>query len=48
MTSTPRSRSRCLQEIGTGILEAPEEDDVRDAQRTLRELSEVLGLTLAA
>jgi L-cysteine:1D-myo-inositol 2-amino-2-deoxy-alpha-D-glucopyranoside ligase len=36
-----------LQEIGTGILEAPEEDDVRDAQRTLRELSEVLGLTLA-
>jgi len=37
-----------LQEIGTGILEAPEEDDVRDAQRTLRELSEVLGLTLTA
>jgi L-cysteine:1D-myo-inositol 2-amino-2-deoxy-alpha-D-glucopyranoside ligase len=37
-----------LQEIGTGILEAPEEDDVRDAQRTLRELSEVLGLTLSA
>ena len=37
-----------LQEIGTGILEAPEEDDVRDAQRTLRELSEILGLTLSA
>jgi L-cysteine:1D-myo-inositol 2-amino-2-deoxy-alpha-D-glucopyranoside ligase len=37
-----------LQEIGTGILEAPEEDDVRDAQRTLRELSEILGLTLTA
>jgi L-cysteine:1D-myo-inositol 2-amino-2-deoxy-alpha-D-glucopyranoside ligase len=37
-----------LQEIGTGILEAPEEDDVRDAQRTLRELSEVLGLSLTA
>jgi L-cysteine:1D-myo-inositol 2-amino-2-deoxy-alpha-D-glucopyranoside ligase len=37
-----------LQEIGTGILEAPEEDDVRDAQRTLRELSEVLGLSLSA
>jgi L-cysteine:1D-myo-inositol 2-amino-2-deoxy-alpha-D-glucopyranoside ligase len=37
-----------LQEIGTGILEAPEEDDIRDAQRTLRELSEVLGLTLSA
>jgi L-cysteine:1D-myo-inositol 2-amino-2-deoxy-alpha-D-glucopyranoside ligase len=37
-----------LQEIGTSILEAPEEDDVRDAQRTLRELSDVLGLSLAA
>jgi L-cysteine:1D-myo-inositol 2-amino-2-deoxy-alpha-D-glucopyranoside ligase len=37
-----------LQEIGTGILEAPEEDDVRDAQRSLRELSEILGLTLTA
>jgi L-cysteine:1D-myo-inositol 2-amino-2-deoxy-alpha-D-glucopyranoside ligase len=37
-----------LQEIGTGILEAPEEDDVRDAQRTLRELSGILGLTLTA
>jgi L-cysteine:1D-myo-inositol 2-amino-2-deoxy-alpha-D-glucopyranoside ligase len=37
-----------LQEIGTGILEAPEEDDVRDAQRSLRELSEILGLKLTA
>jgi L-cysteine:1D-myo-inositol 2-amino-2-deoxy-alpha-D-glucopyranoside ligase len=37
-----------LQEVGTSILEAPEEDDVRDAQRTLRELSDVLGLSLAA
>jgi L-cysteine:1D-myo-inositol 2-amino-2-deoxy-alpha-D-glucopyranoside ligase len=37
-----------LQEIGTSILEAPEEDDVRDAQRILRELSDVLGLSLAA
>jgi L-cysteine:1D-myo-inositol 2-amino-2-deoxy-alpha-D-glucopyranoside ligase len=36
-----------LQEIATAILESPEEDDVRDAQRTLRELSEVFGLTLA-
>ena len=37
-----------LQEIATGILESPEEDDIRDAQRTLRELSDVFGLTLAA
>jgi L-cysteine:1D-myo-inositol 2-amino-2-deoxy-alpha-D-glucopyranoside ligase len=37
-----------LQEIAAAILESPEEDDVRDAQRTLRELGEVLGLTLAA
>jgi len=36
-----------LQEIATGILESPEEDDIRDAQRTLRELSDVLGLTLS-
>jgi L-cysteine:1D-myo-inositol 2-amino-2-deoxy-alpha-D-glucopyranoside ligase len=36
-----------LQEIAAAILESPEEDDVRDAQDTLRELSEVLGLTLA-
>jgi len=37
-----------LQEIATAILESPEEDDIRDAQRTLRELSDVLGLALAA
>jgi len=35
-----------LREIGAAILEAPEEDDIRDAQRTLIELSDVLGLTL--
>lgn len=35
-----------LTEIAEAILEAPEEDDVRDAQETLRELSELLGLTL--
>ncbi len=35
-----------LQEIGQAILEAPEEDDVRDAQDTLRELADVLGLSL--
>jgi L-cysteine:1D-myo-inositol 2-amino-2-deoxy-alpha-D-glucopyranoside ligase len=39
---------QALHEIATAILESPEEDDVRDAQRTLRELSEVLGLTLVA
>ncbi|MCC6314633.1 MAG: cysteine--tRNA ligase [Thermomicrobiales bacterium] len=36
-----------LREIGATILEAPEEDDVRDAQATLRELADILGLTLA-
>ena len=35
-----------LREIGEAILEAPEEDDVRDAQDTLRELADVLGLSL--
>ncbi len=35
-----------LVAIGQGILEAPEEDDVRDAQQTLRELADVLGLAL--
>jgi L-cysteine:1D-myo-inositol 2-amino-2-deoxy-alpha-D-glucopyranoside ligase len=35
-----------LQQIGAAILEAPEEDDIRDAQRTLRELADVLGLSL--
>ena len=37
-----------LHEIATAILESPEEDDVRDAQRALRELSDVLGLALSA
>lgn len=36
-----------LQEIATAILESPEDDDTRDAQRTLRELGDVLGLTLS-
>lgn len=36
-----------LREIAQAILEAPEEDDARDAQDTLRELSEILGLTLS-
>ena len=35
-----------LVAIGQGILEAPEEDDVRDAQETLRELADVVGLAL--
>jgi L-cysteine:1D-myo-inositol 2-amino-2-deoxy-alpha-D-glucopyranoside ligase len=35
-----------LREIATAILESPEEDDIRLAQRTLRELSDILGLTL--
>jgi len=35
-----------LRDIAQAILEAPEEDDVRDAQETLRELSTILGLTL--
>ncbi len=35
-----------LQEIANAILESPEDDDTREAQRTLRELSDVLGLTL--
>jgi L-cysteine:1D-myo-inositol 2-amino-2-deoxy-alpha-D-glucopyranoside ligase len=37
-----------LQEIGTAILESPEDVDIRYAQRTLRELADVLGLTLTA
>jgi L-cysteine:1D-myo-inositol 2-amino-2-deoxy-alpha-D-glucopyranoside ligase len=36
-----------LREIGQAILQAPEEDDVRDAQETLRELADILGLSLA-
>jgi L-cysteine:1D-myo-inositol 2-amino-2-deoxy-alpha-D-glucopyranoside ligase len=39
---------QALHEIASAILESPEEDDVRDAQRTLRELGDVLGLTLSA
>jgi L-cysteine:1D-myo-inositol 2-amino-2-deoxy-alpha-D-glucopyranoside ligase len=35
-----------LQEISTAILESPEEEGVRHAQRTLRELADILGLTL--
>lgn len=37
-----------LKEMGTAILEAPEEEDVRVAQRTLRECADILGLTLSA
>ena len=37
-----------LAEIAAAILEAPEEDDVREAQATLRHLAGLLGLTLAA
>jgi len=37
-----------LREIGTAILEAPEDDDIREAQATLRELADILGLTLGA
>jgi L-cysteine:1D-myo-inositol 2-amino-2-deoxy-alpha-D-glucopyranoside ligase len=37
-----------LQEIGAAILESPEDVDIRYAQRTLRELADVLGLTLTA
>ena len=36
-----------LREIAQAILQAPEEDDVRDAQATLRELADTLGLDLA-
>jgi L-cysteine:1D-myo-inositol 2-amino-2-deoxy-alpha-D-glucopyranoside ligase len=36
-----------LREIAQSILEAPEEDDARDAQTTLKELAGLLGLTLA-
>jgi L-cysteine:1D-myo-inositol 2-amino-2-deoxy-alpha-D-glucopyranoside ligase len=37
---------RALQDIATAILQSPEDDDTRDAQRTLRELGGILGLTL--
>ncbi|MEZ4562831.1 MAG: cysteine--tRNA ligase [Thermomicrobiales bacterium] len=35
-----------LREIAAAILESPEDDDTRAAQRSLRELGDVLGLTL--
>ena len=35
-----------LREIASAILESPEDDDTRAAQRSLRELGGVLGLTL--
>jgi L-cysteine:1D-myo-inositol 2-amino-2-deoxy-alpha-D-glucopyranoside ligase len=35
-----------VREIGQAILQAPEEDDVRDAQATLREVADTLGLSL--
>jgi L-cysteine:1D-myo-inositol 2-amino-2-deoxy-alpha-D-glucopyranoside ligase len=37
-----------LREIALAILEAPEEDDIREAQETLRALSDVIGLNLVA
>jgi len=40
------SAIEALRETAQAILESPEEDDVRDAQETLRELSAILGLTL--
>ncbi len=43
--STPAA-IQALREIGQAILEAPEDDDVRDAQDTLTELADILGLTL--
>jgi L-cysteine:1D-myo-inositol 2-amino-2-deoxy-alpha-D-glucopyranoside ligase len=44
---TPRAIA-ALRALGTAILEAPEEDDIRGAQATLRELAGILGLTLGA
>ncbi|MEJ7901014.1 MAG: cysteine--tRNA ligase [Thermomicrobiales bacterium] len=37
-----------LAEVAQAILEAPDEDDVRDAQDSLRQMSDILGLTLAS
>lgn len=42
---TPRAIN-VLREIAQAILEAPEEDDIRQAQDTLRALSDVIGLDL--
>ncbi|MGI8475414.1 MAG: cysteine--tRNA ligase [Thermomicrobiales bacterium] len=41
------SAIEALREISAAILQAPEEEDIRDAQETLRELSAILGLSLA-
>ncbi len=41
------SAIEALRDIATAILEAPEEDDIRDAQRRLRHLASILGLTLS-
>jgi L-cysteine:1D-myo-inositol 2-amino-2-deoxy-alpha-D-glucopyranoside ligase len=35
-----------LRDIATAILESPEDDDTREAQATLRELADILGLTM--
>ncbi len=43
--NTPEAIS-ALREIASAILESPEDDDTRAAQRSLRELGGVLGLTL--
>jgi cysteinyl-tRNA synthetase len=37
-----------LREMAQTILVAPEEEGVRDAQKTLRECAGILGLTLGA
>ncbi len=42
------SAIQAIRSIATAILEAPEEDDVREAQATLRELTEILGLSLSS
>lgn len=41
------SAIEALRDIATAILEAPEDDDVRDAQETLQELAGILGLALS-
>jgi L-cysteine:1D-myo-inositol 2-amino-2-deoxy-alpha-D-glucopyranoside ligase len=35
-----------IREVAQAILEAPEEDDMRDAQDTLRDMADIMGLTL--
>ena len=37
-----------LREVARAILEAPEEEDVRDAQDSLREMADILGLSLGS